>query len=54
MNWKTNAAGAAIIFTALGSLLGALSSGNLTPDVITQVVTAFIAGAGFFFAKDAK
>jgi hypothetical protein len=51
-NWKTTAAGAATILTALADLTTAFSHGTISGNLSTDV-TAILAGIGLIFAKDA-
>lgn len=52
-NWKTTAAGAAAILTALADMATALSHGTISGNLSTDV-TAILAGVGLLFAKDAS
>jgi len=49
-NWKTTLLGAGALFSALGSMLTDLASGD-TSHILTYV-TAIMTAAGVIFAKD--
>jgi hypothetical protein len=51
-NWKTTAAGAATILTALADMTTAFSHGTISGNLSTDM-TAILAGIGLIFAKDA-
>lgn len=51
-NWKTTILGAGALFTALGSLLTSLASGD-TSHLLPEL-SAIATATGLIFAKDAK
>jgi hypothetical protein len=53
-DWKTTTSGIAMIMTALGALLLAVSKGTLTSDVISTTFAAVIGGVGLIYAADRK
>ncbi len=51
-SWKTTAAGAGTIFTALGALATMASKGAWDAQAIGMAVMGIAAGVGLIFAKD--
>jgi hypothetical protein len=51
-NWKTTAAGAAAILTALADMATALSHGSISGNLSADIA-GILAGVGLVFAKDA-
>ena len=51
-NWKTNLGGVASILTALATGWLAYQNGNLTPEMITALLTALSSAIIGFSAKD--
>jgi hypothetical protein len=51
-NWKTTAAAAAAVFTALADMATALSHGTISGNLSADLA-GILAGVGLIFAKDA-
>jgi hypothetical protein len=54
INWKTSAAGGALILGALADVLTQFASKTPDGNRLLADVTAFITGVGLIFAKDAS
>lgn len=53
-NWKTTSAGVLMISGGLIGLYFAITTGNVSPETLTGVVTSVLGGIGLIFAPDAK